>query len=215
MAAMSLASSQRAQSAESAAPSVPPGEALARMMAGNAHFVHNEFPPIAQITEKRALLKNTQAPFASVVTCSDSRVIPEFIFIQGLGQLFVVRVAGNYPDGLVIGSLEYAVEHLGTRLIMVLGHENCGAVTAVYKALESKEALPKHLSSLQELIAPGIASVVKARGAITQAVEANVRAGTALLRAEPPVISEGVASGHVRVVGAFYELGDGKVTLID
>jgi len=215
LAAMSVALPQRAQSAESVGATVSPDEALAQMMAGNAHFVANEFPPLSSITEKRALLENTQTPFAAVLTCADSRVIPEFIFIQGLGQLFVVRVAGNFPDGLVIGSLEYAVEHLGTRLVMVLGHQNCGAVTAVYKALQEKEALPKHLNSLQELIAPGIASVAKTGGTIRQAVEANVRAATALLRTTPPVIEEDVESRRVRVVGAYYTLANGRVTQID
>jgi carbonic anhydrase len=215
LAAMSLALPKPVQSAEPAGPSVGHDEALTRLLAGNAHFVANEFPPLTQVTQKRAMLENTQAPFAAVLTCADSRVIPEFIFIQGLGQLFVVRVAGNFPDGLVIGSLEYAVEHLGTRLIMVLGHQNCGAVTAVYKALQENESLPKHLNSLQELIAPGIASVAKTRGSIRKAVEANVRAATALLRASPPVIEEDVDSGRVRVVGAYYALRDGKVTLID
>jgi carbonic anhydrase len=215
LAAVSLALPQGAHSAERAAPTVAPDEALAQLMAGNAHFVHNEFPPLTSITQKRALLENTQTPFAAVLTCADSRVIPEFIFIQGLGQLFVVRVAGNFPDGLVLGSLEYAVEHLGTRLVMVLGHQNCGAVTAVYKALQSREDLPKHLNSMEELMAPGIAPVVKARGTIREAVEANVRAATALLRATPPVIEEDVDSRRVRVVGAYYQLRDGKVTLID
>jgi len=215
LAAVSLVLPQGAQSSEPAAASVAPDDALAQMMAGNAHFVHNEFPPLTQFAEKRELLQNTQAPFAAVLGCADSRVIPEMIFIQGLGQLFDVRVAGNFPDGLVMGSLEYAVEHLGTRLIMVLGHQNCGAVTAVYKALQSHEDLPRHLNSLEELMAPAIAPVVKAGGTIRQAVEANVRAATALLRTTPPVISESVVSGHVRVVGAFYQLGNGKVTLID
>ena len=80
--------------------------------------------------------------------------------MQGIGQLFVTRVAGNYPDALVTGSIEYAIEHLGTTVIFVLGHEGCGAIKAVYSALKNKEQLPPHLSTIQQLIAPGIASVV-------------------------------------------------------
>lgn len=184
-------------------------------MAGNKRFVNNEAPALSELAEKREMLISTQAPFAGILGCADSRVIPNLVFAQGLGDLFVARVAGNYPDDDTIASFEYAIEHLGTTLLMVLGHQNCGAVTAVYEAIKTNTPLPPHLSSLEHLMAPGITEVVRRRGTLDAAIEANVRAGVARLKASPPVIAEGVESGRVLVVGGFYHLGNGQVTLIE
>lgn len=201
--------------AATAGTGVDPDQALARIMDGNRRFVANEFPTTNKVAEKRELLQESQAPIAAILSCADSRVIPELIFIQGIGQLFVTRVAGNYPDDLVTGSLEYAVEHLGARLILVLGHQNCGAIKAVYDAIEEKKPLPPHLSAIQSAIAPGIGAVVRGQGSMMAAVEANVRAAAAELRATPPVLSEAVSSKKIRVAGAVYQLGSGQVRLID
>ena len=194
---------------------VDPDQALALLKDGNRRFVANQFPTSNKIAEKRELLQESQAPIAAILSCADSRVIPELIFIQGLGQLFVTRVAGNYPDDLVTGSLEYAVEHLGARLVMVLGHQNCGAVKAVYDAIEDKKPLGPHLAAIQSAIGPGIGRVVREDGSMMAAVEANVRAAVATLRAAPPVLAEAVSSKRIRVVGAVYLLGTGKVRLLD
>jgi len=183
-------------------------------MAGNKRFVNNDLPKLTQVVEKREMLVNSQAPFASILTCADSRVIPNFVFVQGVGDLFVARVAGNFPDDLVTGSIEYALEHLGTHLIMVLGHQNCGAVDAVYSAIETHETLPPHLTSIQELIAPGIAGVVKRKGSMDEAISVNVRAALARLKNTSPAISKGVADGKVLVVGGVYHLGSGEVKLV-
>jgi carbonic anhydrase len=191
-----------------------PEQLLGRLMAGNRRFLDNDFPKMTKIAEKRELLTESQAPYAAILGCADSRVIPNVIFVSGLGDLFVARVAGNFPDDLVTGSLEYSVEHLGTRLVMVLGHQGCGAVKAVYSAIQSKTSLPPHLSSIERLIAPGIAGVVQAHGSQDEAVEANVRAAVAKLKSSPPVISEGVSSGRLLVVGGVYHLGSGAVTLV-
>jgi carbonic anhydrase len=215
LAAMSAALPERARGAAPHGPGVDPHEGLARLMAGNKRFVANDFPPLNQLVQKRARLTESQAPFAAILGCSDSRVIPELVFTQGIGELFVCRVAGNYPDDVVIGSIEYAVEHLGTRLIMVLGHQGCGAVKAVYSAIETNTPLPTHLSSIERLMAPGIEGVVHAHGSAMAAVEANVRAAMAKLRTTPPVLSKGVGSGHLLVAGGVYELASGKVTLIE
>ncbi|HZV77015.1 MAG TPA: carbonic anhydrase [Candidatus Babeliales bacterium] len=205
-----------AESATPPAPSgVPPERLLGRLMAGNQRFVDNDFPPTNTLQTKRELLKSSQAPFAAILACADSRVVPNLIFVQGIGDLFVARVAGNCPDDYVIASLEYAVEHLGTRLIMVLGHEGCGAVAAVYEALQTKKPLPPHLFEIQELMGPGIESVVQARGTQEAAVEANVRAGIATLKASHPVIAESVESGRVLVAGGYYHLVSGEVSLVD
>jgi carbonic anhydrase len=184
-------------------------------MAGNKRFIDDDFPNVNRLAEKRELLQASQAPFAAILGCSDSRVIPNLVFVQGIGDLFVARVAGNVPDDLVIASLEYSVEHLGTRLIMVLGHEGCGAVKAVYSAIETNTSLPTHLAEIQRLMAPGIAAVVQARGTQDAAVEANVRAAVARLRTSPPVMSSGAASGHLLIVGGIYRLGTGEVRLVE
>jgi carbonic anhydrase len=193
----------------------PPERLLGRLLAGNKRFVENDFPNQSKIAIKRELLTETQAPFAAILGCADSRVIPNLIFVQGIGDLFVARVAGNYPDDLVTASLEYAVEHLGTRLIMVLGHQNCGAVKAVYSAIETKTPLPPHLSAIEALLAPGIESVVRARGTLTAAIEANARAAVSALRTSSKVIASKVASGKMLVVAADYHLGRGDVTLLE
>lgn len=209
------------EAAAAAAPSpagTPSGSAerlLGQLMAGNKRFVNNDFPTSNRIAEKRELLKDSQAPYAAILACSDSRVIPNLIFVSGVGDLFVARVAGNYPDDLVTASIEYAVEHLGTRLIMVLGHQNCGAIKAVYSAVETKKPLPPHLSTIEQLIAPGITGVVNARGTIKQAIEANVRAATQTLLSTSGVLSEAVKSGHAMVSGGIYQLGSGAVTLVE
>ncbi len=204
-----------ADSATSPPASATPEMLLGQLMAGNKRFVDNDFPAMNRVAEKRELVVEGQAPFAAVLSCADSRVIPELVFVQTIGQLFVTRVAGNYPDDLVTGSIEYAIEHLGTTVILVLGHEGCGAVKAVYSALEKKEELPKHLSEIQRLIAPGIAGVVAARGSVEQAIEANVRAAVAALRNSPPLIAKDVSAGRIRVAGGVYHLRSGEVKLIE
>jgi carbonic anhydrase len=204
-----------ASTGSSAAAGQSPQESLDRLMAGNKRFVHNEFPTPNHVAEKREMLRDTQAPFATILTCADSRVIPNFIFVQGLGDLFVTRVAGNYPDDLVTGSIEYALEHLGTRLIMVLGHQNCGAVKAVYSASEEHQMLPPHLTTIQRLIGPGIQRVVQNKGTINEAITANVRAAKADLVATSSVIDSGIKSGKVLLVGAIYQLGSGEVALVE
>lgn len=204
-----------AQGAATPQTAVSPDAALERLIAGNKRFVNNDFPPINRVAEKRELVVEGQAPFAAVLGCADSRVIPELVFVQGIGQLFVTRVAGNYPDDLVIASLEYAVEHLGTTLIVVLGHQACGAVKAVYSSLENNKPLPKHLSTFRELMAPGMASIVKARGSIDAAIEANAHAAATALSKTPPVLSDAVASRRVRVVSGVYHLHSGEVKIIE
>ena len=215
VATLSAALPERSRAATSVPAGVTPERMLGRLMAGNKRFIDDDFPNVNRFAEKRELLKASQAPFAAILGCSDSRVIPNLVFVQGIGDLFVARVAGNVADDLVIASLEYSVEHLGTRLIMVLGHEGCGAVKAVYSALQTNTPLPTHLAEIQRLMAPGIAGVVQAHGTEDAAVEANVRAAVAKLRTSPPVISSGAVSGHLLIVGGIYRLGTGEVRLVE
>lgn len=214
---LALATGALARPADAA--TAPPASAtpemlLGRLMAGNKRFVDNDFPTMSRVAEKRELTAEGQAPFAAVLSCADSRVIPELVFVQTIGQLFVTRVAGNYPDALVTGSNEFAIANLGTSVLFVLGHEGCGAVKAVYAAIKNKQQLPEHLSAIQRLIAPGIADVVAARGSIEQAIEANVRAATAALRNSPPIIAKEASAGRLRVAGGVYHLRTGAVTLL-
>jgi carbonic anhydrase len=212
LAVLSAALPLAARSTEPAG--VAPDDALARLMAGNKRFMAGDVPALDHPERRRIELEHSQSPFATILSCSDSRVVPEDVFVADLGQLFVVRVAGNYPDDMVIGSIEYAVEHLGTRLVLVLGHENCGAVTAVFEAIRTGKPLLAHLSAIETYMSPGIESVVRAGGSIEEAVKANARAAVKRLKSEPPILSEQTHSGHVRLVGAYYDLGSGEVTLL-
>jgi carbonic anhydrase len=144
-----------------------------------------------------------------ILSCADSRVPPEIVFDQGLGDLFAIRVAGNITDDAILASIEYAAEHLHTPLLVVMGHGSCGAVTA---ATETGE-LPGHLSSLVRAIRP---AVEKARGmpgdVVANAVRLNVELVVAQIRDSAPLLSEMVKTGQLRVVGAVYSLENGEVT---
>jgi carbonic anhydrase len=218
LAALSAALPEVARSAAPAAapsPAEPAERLLGRLMAGNRRFVTNDFPASSRAQEKRELLIDTQTPYAAILGCADSRVIPNLIFVQGLGDLFVVRVAGNYPDDLVTASLEYAIEHLGTRLIVVLGHQNCGAVKAVYDAIQTGKPLPPHLSTIQQLLTPGLLPLVKALGSLDAAIGANAVAAAKALTATSPTLDSAVKSGHVKISAAVYKLGSGEVKLLE
>jgi len=202
-----------AESPASAATSVDPGQALQRLKNGNQRFVAGKLLHQRQNPGRRAELVPAQHPFAAILGCSDSRVPLEIVFDQGLGDLFVVRVAGNVAGGDERGSLQYAVAHLHVPLIVVLGHERCGAVSA---ALSLPSDLAKEADGVQELVAR-IVPNVKALPAsgdeaerVQRAVEANVRGSLQQLR-EAAVLKEKIADDEIRVVGAVYELGSGRV----
>ena len=193
---------------------IGPDDGLKRMLAGNKKFVAGDLPSDYHIQQRREALATGQAPFAAVLTCADSRVVPNLIFLQGLGGLFTVRVAGNFPDDLALASLEYTIEHLGTRLVVVLGHEGCGAVKATYDAIASQKPLPPHLSTIERLIGPGIYKVVRDKGSQEAAVVANVKAAVKTLKNSHPVVEEELEKGHIKIVGAEYHLKTGEVTLV-
>jgi carbonic anhydrase len=164
----------------------------------------------------RAARTQGQAPFAAVLGCADSRVAPELAFDQPPGELFVVRVAGNFvtPDGL--GSLEFGAAVLGTKVIMILGHTSCGAVNATVAALQKGNDLPGHIADLVRAMKPGIEPVLKQPGddIYQRAVVANVRSNVQRLQEAKPILADMVAAGKLRVVGAVYDLSTGKVTLV-
>lgn len=189
--------------------------ALARLMQGNVRYAagHGRKRDYAA---GRAARARGQKPYAAILGCADSRVAPEIVFDQGLGDLFVVRVAGNIADDDAIASMEYAVKFLGVPLIMVLGHSHCGAVAAALKVLQDKAVLPGHLPGLADAIMPAAQAAIRRGGpdVLQQAIEQNVIDATARLATAAPILAPMRASGAVTMVGGVYDLASGKVALV-
>ena len=197
-------------------------QALEQLREGNRRFVASvqrgegvrRYPPLEELTQG-------QAPFAVILGCSDSRVPAELVFSQGLGDLFVVRVAGNIVAPTQIGSIEFAAERFGTRLVVVLGHSNCGAVDATLQALRQPGADPSpNLGTIVERIAPAVRDLAHAAAGdeaqlMQDAVRANVRASVAGLREQSAIIDHLVQTDGLMVVGAEYALGTGRLEFLD
>lgn len=196
-----------------------PDAVLARLMAGNARFVKGELQHPGRTPKDFAFLAEGQKPQAIIVGCADSRVAPEVIFDQGKGELFVVRIAGNVVHGsgpFIKGSVEFAVAELGARLIIVLGHEACGAVKAAVAHIDANDTLPGAIRDLVEVIRPAAASVRGKPGdKVENAIAANVRMGVERLKNLEPILAGKVKSGELKVVGAVYKLKTGEVKLLD
>lgn len=198
-----------------------PDEALARLVAGNECYISEHFAigDARRTTERRLEIAPAQRPYAIVLACADSRVAPEIVFSAGLGDVFVVRVAGNIvnPDCFgILGSLEYAVEELGIPLLLVLGHEGCGAVKAAIKLIETGAKLPGHVATLANSIRPVVDAVSHQPGDLLQnAVVGNVKQGLSELRNSTAVIGPAVAGGRLKIVGGVYELQTGRVRILE
>lgn len=192
-----------------------PTAALKRLMDGNARFAAGKplHPDVG--AGRRMSLIGGQHPFATILACSDSRVGPEIIFDQGLGDLFTIRVAGNVVDDVVLGSIEYSVVHLGAPLIMVLGHERCGAVTAAVEAAAGKVDAADgdtRIGALAGLIVPAVrAAPADAPDRVEAAVLANARRSAQLILTTSRAVGERVRAGRLQVVSARYQLHDGRV----
>ncbi len=194
--------------AASSRSSIDANEALDRLMKGNARFVElkTEHPNLN--AERRTLVKGGQNPFAIIVSCSDSRVPPELIFDQGLGDLFVYRVAGNVIDDLALGTIEYGVAQLGANLIFVMGHEKCGAVEATLKG----KPLPGHIPTVANKIKPHVEKLsCKKLDALDCGIFQNVEAVVEQLKNSPPILAERVKNGSLKIVGGIYDLESGAV----
>ena len=166
-------------------------------------------------TEREALTGG-QNPFAAILSCADSRIAPEYAFDTGRGDLFVVRLAGNFLNDDGLASLEYGVKFLGIPLLVVLGHEKCGAVDAALKVVKDNAALPGHLPGLVERIRPAVQTAMGKPGdALENAIRENVLLNVANLKAATPIVKEFVEEKKVRVVGGIYKLGDGRIDWID
>jgi len=208
----------RASAADKPATTVGADEALARLLEGNKRYVEGNLVQPRRRPEDFKALAEGQTPLAVIVACADSRVAPELLFDQGVGDLFVVRVAGNVVSSggaVVTGSIEYAVAELGVRLVMVLGHSQCGAVKAAIKHLEAKDALPGSIGELVDAIKPAVLAAKRNPGdLLDNAIKANVERGVTRLKGLEPILAGAVRLGKVRIVGANYDLRTGKVMVL-
>ncbi len=197
-----------------------PQQALQRLIDGNKRFVRDEQPVLDIGTRRRLQIAQGQTPFAALVGCADSRVGPEHLFGAGLGELFIVRTAGNYVDYAGFGSLAYAVAALNVPLIVVLGHEKCGAVDAATKLVTENSQLPPSLTRMVEPMLPAVidarASVEAGSDLVDHAIHLNVRHVVRSLRkTADPILAEPLSGGKLMVVGAYYDFKTGAVDFFD
>jgi carbonic anhydrase len=196
------------------APVANPDQALQRLMEGNQRYVASKTLPLNESESRRTEVAQGQHPFATVFSCVDSRVPPELVFDRGLGDLFVIRTAGHVIDKAVLGSLEFAVAELHIPLMMVLGHEKCGAVKATVEAVEKNAHAEADIDWLVEGIRP---AVEKSKGtpgdALDNAVKANIELTVERLKASP-ILSEAIGTGQLKIVGARYDLDTGSVEMV-
>lgn len=186
-----------------------------RLNEGNRRYVSGVASKKGAGDAFREELAKGQSPYAVIVACSDSRVAPEVIFDEDLGRLFVIRTAGNVVDAVALGSIEYAVKHLGTPLVLVVGHESCGAVKA---AVDHEGELHGNIGEIIRLILPAVeAARERAKGAevYKEAVKENVKAVMTTISTKSPVVKEALAKKKVAVKGAYYSISLGKVTIIE
>ncbi len=190
-----------------------PQLALAELKAGNRRFVEGTSRHPLQDSERRQQTKSDQKPHTIVLSCSDSRVPPEIVFDQGIGQLFVVRTAGEVADAAAVASIEYAVEHLGAKLILVMGHQSCGAVKATLGTPKGKSAGSRDLDKLIAEIRPNVKSfsLESAGPNLSYAVRAQVDGVTAGLLKRSKIVREAVHHHHIDIAGAVYNLESGQV----
>ena len=188
-------------------------QALEKLKAGNARYVANPQLCVADLTNNRSTVAKGQAPWASFVSCADSRVPPELLFGGvGLGELFVSRNAGNMVDTATMGTLEYGAEHLGVPLIVVLGHERCGAVAAAVEVFKTGAKLPGSIGPMVKPIVPAVKAISKKEGdMVDNAVRENARMTAEKIKTQSPIIVHLIKAGKVKVVAARYDLDDGKV----
>ena len=184
---------------------------IKKLLEGNQRYITGGALHPNQSFKHRLELVEGQKPIAAILTCADSRVSPEIIFDQGLGDLFVLRVAGNVINDLFVGSLEYAVEHLNVSLLMVLGHSECGAVDATVKGGQP----PGHINSLVQAIKPALDRLKKqSPDWVNIVAKENVKIGVERLRISDPILTARYEEGNIDIVGAFYNIKSGKVSLI-
>jgi carbonic anhydrase len=195
-----------------------PDAVLNRLKEGNRHFAAGTLTHPGRSPKDFRALAQGQKPVAAILGCADSRVPPEILFDQGVGDLFIIRVAGNYVNGAgasVKGSLEYAVAELGVSLLMVLGHSQCGAIKAALQHLHDNDALPGAINDLVNTIKPAVLeSKGKPGDPLENAIQANVRRSVERLHTLEPIIAPALKAGKAKAVGGVYDLASGEVRLI-
>lgn len=200
---------------------IPAREALTRLREGNRRFVSDALPSGADVSQRRRHeLATSQEPFAIILGCSDSRVPAELVFDQGLGDLFVIRVAGNIIAPSLVGSVEFAAERFGTRLVVVLGHSECGAILATIEALRQPSSTgSRNLRAIVDRVRPSVTGLIEAglsdEALVRQAVRANIRASADHLRHGSEVLEQLIRDDGLLVVGAEYSLDTGAVDFFD
>jgi carbonic anhydrase len=204
------------QAADAPTQTLSPDAALQKLMEGNARFAAGTMTSPNQSLARRAALVSGQAPFATILGCADSRVPPELVFDTGLGDLFVVRVAGNAPSPELLASIDYSHLVLGSPLVMVLGHTSCGAIGAALDHLVTGKPLPTdHLQTLVEDLAYGVSSVLSSHGdQKANATKLNVQLGVEEVATSNPAIEAAIAGGTLKIVGGIYDLASGVVSAV-
>ena len=194
-----------------------PDQALELLRRGNEQFLTGGRTSVLTSSQRRLDLAAGQQPFAAYVTCSDSRVPPELLFGRGLGELFIIRNAGNTVDTVALGSIEYAVAVLNVPLVVVMGHESCGAVKAATEVVTDNATFPGSIGPMIEPIIPAVLSVRDKEGdLLDNSVRANVSRVVRQLREHTdPILLEPQQAGKLKVVGAYYDLDDGRVDFFD
>lgn len=195
-------------------------QALAKLKSGNQRFIDEHQSPSGEISgQKRMELTQGQKPFAVILGCSDSRAPAELVFDQGLGDLFVIRVAGNIVAPSLIGSIEFAVAEFGTPLVVVMGHTECGAVTATLNDIRQPGAVSHHIQSIVRRIKPAVTPLTDLAGVenvtVSQAVKANVLKSVDQLLASSDILEDALGSGKLEIVGACYNISTGVVEFYD
>lgn len=190
----------------------PAKNPLERLIQGNQRYVNSTTVCHEDWSAKRSALLENQKPFAVIVACSDSRVPPEIIFDQSLGDLFIVRVAGNIVDDFAIGSIEYGVNILGANLVVVLGHSNCGAVDAALKEMKFDNHIQEVLNAIHPAI---IATKGQSGDLLEKAIKANIKIVEDKLKNSKPLLAQLVEKESLHILGAYYHLTSGKVEFLD
>src|SRR5436305_1077732 len=192
-----------------------PDAALKRLKDGNERYVEG-VAKRHDFRHEREALTGGQNPYAAILSCADSRIAPEYAFDSGRGDLFVCRVAGNFANDDTVASLEYSVAVLNSPLILVLGHDSCGAVVATIKSLKDNTTLPGHLPSLVSALSASVkASADQSGDKLANAIRQNVKDVTAKLKSATPILSAATADGKIKIVGGIYRLASGKVELVE
>lgn len=194
---------------------IAPADALKRLMEGNARYAANN-PSERDFSATRAARAQGQYPIAGILSCADSRVVPDLVFDQSPGDLFVCRVAGNIVTNNLLASLEYGVAVLGVPFILVVGHSACGAVDAAIKVAKTGDKLPGHLPELVGAIKPAVAAAEKVKGGnlLDNAIAENVKIQVARLKAAAPVVQKAYKDKKIDIAGGVYDIATGKVTLV-